>query len=464
MNCEIIAVGDEVLTGDIVNTNAREIAAGLEDAGVRVRRQTVTSDNPAEIRQTLAEAFDRSDVILTIGGLGPTYDDITRESAAEQMGVPLVRDPETERRIREYFTATGRELTDNNWRQAMIPEGGEALVNLNGTAPGIWLEKDGKILIQLPGPPRECLPIFRESVLPRLRERTGQKRVTRSVRIFGIPEAAAESRLHDRMTASRNPVIAPYVKDGEVEIRLRAWADTEEAAYALTEAPAREIAAEFGDHAYSLNGESLSEVLVRTLRETGSMPPPRKAAPAVWSPLPSPRLPGHRRCLTAACAAMPTPSRPVCWAFRRRPSGSTALYPKPVPLKWRGVSGNSWELTLPYRSPVLPDRAAALRKSRWAPSASASPPPTGNTPSPGTTAPRAAVSGSRTGPGPLWKPSSSCSLPPADWERNSNPYAFLEPLISAGAAAGLSASGREVLSCIPKHSNISMKKGCSILP
>ena len=269
MNCEIIAVGDEVLTGDIVNTNAREIAAGLEDTGVRVRRQIVTSDNPAEIRQTLAEAFDRSDVILTIGGLGPTYDDITRESAAEQMGVPLVRDPETERRIREYFTATGRELTDNNWRQAMIPEGGEALVNLNGTAPGIWLEKDGKILVQLPGPPRECLPIFRESVLPRLRERTGQKRVTRSVRIFGIPEAAAESRLHDRMTASRNPVIAPYVKDGEVEIRLRAWADTEEAAYALTEAPAREIAAEFGDHAYSLNGESLSEVLVRTLRENG---------------------------------------------------------------------------------------------------------------------------------------------------------------------------------------------------
>lgn len=329
MNCEIIAVGDEVLTGDIVNTNAREIAAGLEDAGVRVRRQTVTSDNPAEIRQTLAEAFDRSDVILTIGGLGPTYDDITRESAAEQMGVPLVRDPETERRIREYFTATGRELTDNNWRQAMIPEGGEALVNLNGTAPGIWLEKDGKILVQLPGPPRECLPIFRESVLPRLRERTGQKRVTRSVRIFGIPEAAAESRLHDRMTASRNPVIAPYVKDGEVEIRLRAWADTEEAAYALTEAPAREIAAEFGDHAYSLNGESLSEVLMRTLRENGSMPPPRKAVPAVWSPLPSPRLPGRRRCLTAACAAMPTPSRPVCWAFRRRPSGSTALYPKP---------------------------------------------------------------------------------------------------------------------------------------
>ncbi|MEI3580811.1 MAG: competence/damage-inducible protein A [Acutalibacteraceae bacterium] len=158
MNCEIIAVGDEVLTGDIVNTNAREIAAGLEDAGVRVRRQTVTSDNPAEIRQTLAEAFDRSDVILTIGGLGPTYDDITRESAAKQMGVPLVRDPETERRIREYFTATGRELTDNNWRQAMIPEGGEALVNLNGTAPGIWLEKDGKILVQLPARPGNACP------------------------------------------------------------------------------------------------------------------------------------------------------------------------------------------------------------------------------------------------------------------------------------------------------------------
>ena len=106
-------------------------------------------------------------------------------------------------------------------------------------------------------------------MLPRLRQRTGQVRVTRSVRIFGLPEAVVESRLHDRMTASQNPAIAPYVKDGEVEIRLRAWADTEEGAYALTEAPAREIAAEFGDHAYSLDGETLSEVLVRTLQENG---------------------------------------------------------------------------------------------------------------------------------------------------------------------------------------------------
>ena len=269
MNCEIIAVGDEVLTGDILNTNAREIAAGLEEAGVHIHRQTVTGDEPAAIRQALAEAFARCDLILTIGGLGPTYDDITRESAAEQTGVSLVRDPETERRIREYFTSTDRELTDNNWRQAMIPQGGEALVNHNGTAPGIWLEQGEKILVQLPGPPRECLPIFRESVLPRLRQRTGQVRVTRSVRIFGLPEAVVESRLHDRMTASQNPAIAPYVKDGEVEIRLRAWADTEEAAYALTEAPAREIAAEFGDHAYSLDGETLSEVLVRTLQENG---------------------------------------------------------------------------------------------------------------------------------------------------------------------------------------------------
>ena len=269
MNCEIIAVGDEVLTGDILNTNAREIAAGLEEAGVHIHRQTVTGDEPAAIRQALAEAFARCDLILTIGGLGPTYDDITRESAAEQMGVSLVRDPETERRIREYFTSTGRELTDNNWRQAMIPQGGEALVNHNGTAPGIWLEQGEKILVQLPGPPRECLPIFRESVLPRLRQRTGQVRVTRSVRIFGLPEAVVESRLHDRMTASQNPAIAPYVKDGEVEIRLRAWADTEEGAYALTEVPARKIAAEFGDHAYSLDGETLSEVLVRTLQENG---------------------------------------------------------------------------------------------------------------------------------------------------------------------------------------------------
>ena len=157
MNCEIIAVGDEVLTGDILNTNAQYIAACLEDAGARVLRQTVVGDDPAQIRQALAAALNRCDIVITTGGLGPTYDDITKEAAAELMGVPLRRNGEILQELYRYFADTHREMTKNNLKQADIPEGASPLPNPNGTAPGILLQKDGKLLIQLPGPPREML-------------------------------------------------------------------------------------------------------------------------------------------------------------------------------------------------------------------------------------------------------------------------------------------------------------------
>ena len=130
MNCEIIAVGEEVLTGDIVNTNGQAIAAGLCDAGIRVIRQTVVGDDDAAIRTALREAVERAEIVVTIGGLGPTYDDITKEAAAEAMGAALRRDPAVEADIRAYFAAVGRIPTENNWKQADLPEGGEALPQL----------------------------------------------------------------------------------------------------------------------------------------------------------------------------------------------------------------------------------------------------------------------------------------------------------------------------------------------
>ena len=269
MNCEIIAVGEEVLTGDIVNTNGQAIAAGLCDAGIRVIRQTVVGDDDAAIRAALREAVERAEIVVTIGGLGPTYDDITKEAAAEAMGAALRRDPAAEADIRAYFAAVGRIPTENNWKQADLPEGGEALPNSNGTAPGVWLERDGRVLIQLPGPPRECLPMFRDYALPRLVRRTGQVRLTRTVRLYGIPEATAEDRLHEQMLAAENPTIAPYVSDGEVQIRLRAVAGSTEEAEALIRPRLEEIQAIFGENAYSTDGRDLAETLVALLREKG---------------------------------------------------------------------------------------------------------------------------------------------------------------------------------------------------
>ena len=269
MNCEIIAVGEEVLTGDIVNTNGQAIAAGLCDAGIRVIRQTVVGDDDAAIRAALREAVERAEIVVTIGGLGPTYDDITKEAAAEAMGAALRRDPAAEADIRAYFAAVGRIPTENNWKQADLPEGGEALPNSNGTAHGVWLERDGRVLIQLPGPPRECLPMFRDYALPRLVRRTGQVRLTRTVRLYGIPEATAEDRLHEQMLAAENPTIAPYVSDGEVQIRLRAVAGSTEEAEALIRPRLEEIQAIFGENAYSTDGRDLAETLVALLREKG---------------------------------------------------------------------------------------------------------------------------------------------------------------------------------------------------
>ena len=269
MNCEIIAVGEEVLTGDIVNTNGQAIAAGLCDAGIRVIRQTVVGDDDAAIRAALREAVERAEIVVTIGGLGPTYDDITKEAAAEAMGAALRRDPAVEADIRAYFAAVGRIPTENNWKQADLPEGGEALPNSNGTAPGVWLERDGRVLIQLPGPPRECLPMFRDYALPRLARRTGQVRLTRTVRLYGIPEATAEDRLHEQMLAAENPTIAPYVSDGEVQIRLRAVAGSTEEAEALIRPRLEEIQAIFGENAYSTDGRDLAKTLVALLREKG---------------------------------------------------------------------------------------------------------------------------------------------------------------------------------------------------
>ena len=269
MEAEIIAVGTELLLGDILNTNAQFLARQLADLGIIVLHQHVVGDNAARLEELVRTAKARSDLLVFSGGLGPTADDLTKETVARCYHDTLRFDQEEMDKITSFFAKSGRTTPDNNEKQAMVPTRGKKLPNRNGTAPGVWLERDGRVLIQLPGPPRECLPMFRDYALPRLARRTGQVRLTRTVRLYGIPEATAEDRLHEQMLAAENPTIAPYVSDGEVQIRLRAVAGSTEEAEALIRPRLEEIQAIFGENAYSTDGRDLAETLVALLREKG---------------------------------------------------------------------------------------------------------------------------------------------------------------------------------------------------
>lgn len=267
MNAEILCVGTELLLGDIVNTNAQVIAQGLASIGVNVFHQSVVSDNSSRLKTALQDALEQCDCIITTGGLGPTYDDLTKETAAGLFGRKMVLDEPSLRRIEAFFARIGRPMTDNNRKQAMMPEGAHILPNENGTAPGLILEQDGKRLVLLPGPPREMRPMFERQVLPILAKLTGKTLLSRSVHIFGVGESAVEDRLRGRMLALQNPTLAPYAKDGEVLLRVTASAENETAAGRLIEPVVREICELFGESVYGVDIGSLQAAVVRALSE-----------------------------------------------------------------------------------------------------------------------------------------------------------------------------------------------------
>ena len=172
MRAEIMAVGTELLLGDILNTNAQFLARELANLGIEVYYQTVVGDNPQRLKDTIFHAFSRADLIITTGGLGPTEDDLTKETAAEYFGVDLVLDEKALARIQAFFDRIGRPMTQNNVKQAMVPaENGIVLYNDNGSAPGIIIEKGGKTIVMLPGPPKETIPMFLNQVKPYLAEK-----------------------------------------------------------------------------------------------------------------------------------------------------------------------------------------------------------------------------------------------------------------------------------------------------
>ena len=267
---EIICVGTELLLGDIINTNAAFLSKQLAELGISVYFQTVVGDNPARLKRVLAESASRCDLIITSGGLGPTYDDLTKETVSEFFGRKLIRNDHIQKELEAYFAQTNKNMTENNKKQADIPEGAIVFRNDYGTAPSVCIEADNVTAILLPGPPRELEPLFLEQVVPYLEKRTGSVLVSKNINIFGMGESAVESVLRSLMESSENPTIAPYCKEGEVRLRITAKAESREKAVAMCDEMIDKVMkTEVSSAVYGIDSQTIEEELISRLIKSG---------------------------------------------------------------------------------------------------------------------------------------------------------------------------------------------------
>lgn len=267
MKAEILCVGTELLLGDIVNTNAAFIARELARMGIDLYNQSVVGDNPDRLKNALTTVFDRADLVITTGGLGPTFDDLTKETVAAYFGKGMTEDAEALRRIKEYHVVRDLPLAPNNLKQAQVPEGAVVFQNDNGTAPGMAVEGKGKVVIMLPGPPREMVPMMLNSVVPYLMKYSGKTIVSHTIHLFGIGESMLEHQMKEYMLAHTNPTIAPYAKEAEVQLRVTASAPTHEEADALIKPVVDEICEMMSKYVYGVDIDSMQNALVQLLTE-----------------------------------------------------------------------------------------------------------------------------------------------------------------------------------------------------
>lgn len=263
MKVEIIAVGTEILLGNIVNTNAAFLAEECASIGLSCYYQSVVGDNEQRLSETLKNAMGRAEVILLSGGLGPTKDDLTKETVAKVCDRKLVMDDHTRERIEAYFDKKGKKKpTDNNWKQAMVPEDAMVLDNENGTAPGIILETGENTIVLLPGPPGELKPMFLAQVKPYLQQKSDNVIVSQTVKICGIGESQAETMIADLIEDQTNPTLAPYAKTGEVHLRVTASAEDEKKAQKLIKPMVKQLKERFGQNVYSTDADTTLEKAV----------------------------------------------------------------------------------------------------------------------------------------------------------------------------------------------------------
>lgn len=267
MNAEIIAVGSELLMGQIANTNAKYITSRLSSLGINVHFHTVVGDNSSRLTEALKIAFSRCECVILTGGLGPTYDDMTKETVASFFNLSLSCDDRALSEIEDYFKSRGRVMTDSNKKQAYLPDDSIVLYNECGTAPGCIIEKNGKIAAMLPGPPNEMKAMFDKYLYPYFNEKCGTKVYSEYLHLFGIGEADAEKKI-SHLTSSKNPTVAPYVSPGETVLRITASAENEADAEKKVLNMKNEIYELLGEYIYSEGlGASLPSSVLHLLKE-----------------------------------------------------------------------------------------------------------------------------------------------------------------------------------------------------
>ncbi len=270
MVVELISVGTEILLGNIVNTNAAYLAKKCADLGLSCFYQSVVGDNEERLLQSIETAAKRSDILILSGGLGPTKDDLTKETVAKYFGKEQYMDESVKDEIAGYFQKMNRKITDNNWKQALVPEGAIVVHNENGTAPGIIVEDAECCVILLPGPPNELIPMFEKDIVPYLKKKSPDVIFSRMVKVCGIGESTAETMVADLMESQQNPTIAPYAKTGEVHFRITAKAPNKREGSKMTTPLVRELKKRFGNAVYTTDEEvTLEQSIIELLGKKG---------------------------------------------------------------------------------------------------------------------------------------------------------------------------------------------------
>ncbi len=266
MNVEIMAVGTEILLGDIFNTNARYLSRELALLGFGIYRQTTVGDNEARLESALKSALKDADIVITTGGLGPTPDDLTKEISSKVFNQELVLDEKSNEIIRSYFIHKEKAMENGNQKQAMFPKDAIILDNPNGTAPGcILMGEEGKYIINLPGPPKEMMPMFENKVKPFLMQFVENTIVSKTLRCIGLGEWDMATRVKDLINDSVNPTVAPYAKEGEAVLRITARAKNKEEAFKIIAPVEEEIRKRIGEYIYGVDDDSLEDVIGRQL-------------------------------------------------------------------------------------------------------------------------------------------------------------------------------------------------------
>lgn len=263
MIVEILSTGTELLLGQIVNTNAPYLARKLNEIGYDAVYQTTVGDNRLRMTSVLSIALERTDIVITSGGLGPTQGDITKEVSAELLGRPMYLHDESVEHIKGFFERRHLTMTQNNLRQAMMPEGAIVVENHRGTAPGVIIEHAGKTIIHLPGPPMELEHMFENAILPYFANRFGSQGliVSKVLRTFGLGESALEERIHDYILAQKNPTLALLARSGEIHVRLTAKGDTAEVAHLLIGELEPKIRERIGEFVFGTDEQALEQVV-----------------------------------------------------------------------------------------------------------------------------------------------------------------------------------------------------------